>query len=110
MTVSWRPPRARNGMAGDDAVVPLADDRLRGARLPGLSAARAPASRARGSLGLGRARRRSHRADNSRPICNGPSSCRARHALAEGEQQHDAVSVPSSISFKTRLNDNLPQS
>ena len=34
----------------DDAVVPLADDELEGARLPGLSAARAPASRARGEL------------------------------------------------------------
>ena len=34
----------------DDAVVPLADDELEGARLPGLTAARAPASRARGEL------------------------------------------------------------
>ena len=34
----------------DDAVVPLADDELEGARLPGLTAALAPASRARGEL------------------------------------------------------------
>ena len=34
----------------DDAVVPLADDELEGSLLPSLTAARAPASRARGKL------------------------------------------------------------